>query len=192
MIRRTVLWMLVFLLVVSWPLSLWIVPAFGGPQPNWLWKSEPATVLVEFDTAHAILLFPGELVYIYSRTANWSFAQTVPTTVNGFAQHFDLWPLTLIGVILGAYVGLFPDLRRSKRRAKNLCTECAYHLRGSQQRCPECGTEFESEQTPLNPSRGFRLLSLTRQYSTTFLIVCMILVAILAGVIGNLVRYLKS
>ncbi len=143
MIRKTFLWMLVLVLVASWPLSLWTVPAFGGPQPKWLWRSGPAIVLVEFDPAHAILMFPGELVYIYSRTANWSIAQTMPSTVYGFTQHFDLWPLSLIGVILGAYVGLFPHLRRSRRKAKNLCTQCAYDLRGSEDRCPECGTSLE-------------------------------------------------
>ena len=129
--------MLVLLLVACWPLSLWIVPAFGGPQPNWLWKGETAIALAEFDNAHAILLFPGELIYMYSRTANWGGVQTAPTTVYGLKQRFDLYPLTLIGVILGVYVGLFPHLRRSRRRAKNLCTECAYDLRGSKVRCPE-------------------------------------------------------
>ncbi len=143
MIRKTVLWMLVILLVVSWPLSLWIAPAFGGPQPNWLWYGGTAVVLVEFDSRHAILLFPGELVYIHPRTANWSDVPTGPTTVYGFKERFDLWPLTLIGVILTVYVGLFPHLRRSRRRAKNLCTECAYDLRASKDRCPECGQEFQ-------------------------------------------------
>ena len=132
MIRKTALWMLVILLVVSWPLSLWIVPAFGGPQPKWLWKGE-AIVLVEFDGAHAILLFPGKLMCIYPRT--------VSSTTVAFEQWFELWPLTLIGVIGGIYVGLFPHLRRSRRRAKNLGAECGYDLRGSEDRCPECGQE---------------------------------------------------
>lgn len=136
-IVKTVLWMLVILLVVSWPLSLWIVPAFGGPQPNWLWKGGSAILLVEFDNEHAMLLFPGELVYMYPRTVNW---RGVPSVIYGSEQRFVLWPLTLIGVILGLYLNLFPDLRRSRRRAKNLCTECAYDLRGSKDRCPECGT----------------------------------------------------
>ncbi len=144
MILKIVLWLLVILLVVCWPLSLWIVPAFGGPQPNWLWNGGAAIVLVEFDSAHAILLFPGELMYIHPRTANWTDIQTTPTAISGFKERFDLWPLTLIGAILGAYLGLFPNLRRSRRRAKKLCAECAYDLRGSKERCPECGTEFEN------------------------------------------------
>ena len=143
MIRKTALWILVILLLVSWPLSLWIVPTFGGPQPNWMWNGGTAIMLVEFDRPHAILLFPGEVVYMYSRSAKWSVAETARITVSGFERRFDLWPPTLIGAILGIYVGLFPHLQRSRRRAKDLCTECAYDLRGSKERCPECGTAFD-------------------------------------------------
>ncbi len=37
-----------------------------------------------------------------------------------------------------------PLLRRRKRKKFGLCLKCGYDLRGSNGRCPECGTEFES------------------------------------------------
>ncbi len=34
--------------------------------------------------------------------------------------------------------------RRRKREMLGLCLKCGYDLRGSKERCPECGSEFES------------------------------------------------
>ncbi len=53
-------------------------------------------------------------------------------------------PLYLPVLFLGAWAAflLHPVHRRRKRRKLGLCVKCGYDLRGSKDRCPECGTEF--------------------------------------------------
>lgn len=52
-----------------------------------------------------------------------------------------LWiPATLFGTAL--WVSYTPLRRRRKRRKLDLCLKCGYDLRGSQERCPECGQPF--------------------------------------------------
>ena len=55
------------------------------------------------------------------------------------------WAVAIIVVTVGTVGGIL-DLRRScrdaidlRRRRQGLCTRCGYDLRGSPDRCPECG-----------------------------------------------------
>ena len=68
---------------------------------------------------------------------------------DGFtAIHIPLYVPTLVFGGSFTYLGL-PWYRRRKRRKLGLCLECGYDLRGSKERCPECGREAGALGAPL-------------------------------------------
>ncbi len=56
-----------------------------------------------------------------------------------------LWIPTLLFVST-LCVASWPLRRRRKRKKLGLCVKCGYDLRASQERCPECGTEFAKQE----------------------------------------------
>ncbi len=55
-----------------------------------------------------------------------------------------LWIPALLFVLVWGFGFLLPTLRRRKRESLGLCLYCGYDLRGSINKCPECGSEFSS------------------------------------------------
>jgi hypothetical protein len=56
----------------------------------------------------------------------------------------------LAGSVLPAWrLARLPHRRAARRRARGHCVGCGYDLRGSADRCPECGREFRRPFTPL-------------------------------------------
>ncbi|MCH8880747.1 MAG: hypothetical protein IID34_12815 [Planctomycetes bacterium] len=55
-----------------------------------------------------------------------------------------LWMPALFFAVVWCYKFLLPSFRRGRRERLGLCLSCGYDLRGSINRCPECGQEFES------------------------------------------------
>jgi len=52
------------------------------------------------------------------------------------------WPLVML-FCSTLWLAWMPLHRRRKRKKLGLCVKCGYDLRGSSERCPECGTKFE-------------------------------------------------
>ena len=55
-----------------------------------------------------------------------------------------LWIPTIIFLMLFLWLRYSPIHRRRKRKKLGLCVKCGYDLRGSKERCPECGQECET------------------------------------------------
>ncbi len=60
------------------------------------------------------------------------------------AWYLPLWIPTTVFAALSLWLGFVPLHRRRKREKLGLCLKCGYDLRGSKDRCPECGQEFVS------------------------------------------------
>lgn len=57
---------------------------------------------------------------------------------------FPLWIPTATFAGAASVVTFWPGYRRRKRNKLGLCVKCGYDLRGSKERCPECGTGFSN------------------------------------------------
>ncbi len=69
-------------------------------------------------------------------TTHWRFVY-----MSGRVVVIPLWiPTVLFGILPTA--ALVRVTRRRKRKKLGLCLECGYDLRGSKERCPECGRSF--------------------------------------------------
>ena len=51
---------------------------------------------------------------------------------------------SLFFALVACYFPVFSRCRRHMRKRRGLCVKCAYDLRASQERCPECGTGFSN------------------------------------------------
>ncbi len=74
----------------------------------------------------------------------WRPFVTVSSPVGGLrlVQVWLWFPVALFAC--PCYILLRPSYRRRKRKKLGLCVECGYDLRASKDRCPECGSEFET------------------------------------------------
>ncbi len=58
-----------------------------------------------------------------------------------------IWPIAALFAVALPSLALAYRLRRRRCHKMGLCIKCGYDLRGSQERCPECGTPFDETAT---------------------------------------------
>ena len=76
-----------------------------------------------------------------------------------YAVFIPIWPTTVIFGTMSWLCHPFLHHRRRKRKKLGLCVKCGYDLRGSEDRCPECGTEFESSGAEELNARSGRVIA---------------------------------
>ena len=72
--------------------------------------------------------------YLTTTEGSLANTRTVRTVVN-----LPLWMPCLVFVAYPTLAFIRGPLRRYRRRKRGLCVTCGYDLRGSPERCPECG-----------------------------------------------------
>jgi len=88
---------------------------------------------------YAVVCMPGALEV-------FKFEQPPGCCVRNFVNKFEIhfWQLTS-GFASCSFLCFMPPLyKRRRRRKRGMCVKCGYDLRGSSDRCPECGQEFHT------------------------------------------------
>ena len=162
MLRKalTILSLIGLLLSVgAWGVSYWIVGYFNHPVGIvafegcvGFWHEDAydlATLKSELNSAGFKSTSIGNNFFFLRGFHGWHtyfwFGEIVPSAA-ATTGSFPLWIPTLTFALLPAYA-LLPYHRRRKRKKLGLCVKCGYDLRGSKDRCPECGEEFGSHRS---------------------------------------------
>ena len=156
MIRKTLtIFSLIGLLlsVGAWGASYWNVGYFNHPVTIFafegcvglrIWHEDDydlATVKSELNSSNIKSTSIGNNFFLlrgFQSRHTYSWWGEIVKSPRETSVVFALWIPTLIFALLPAYA-LLPHHRRRKRRKLGLCLKCGYDLRGSEERCPECG-----------------------------------------------------
>lgn len=111
----------------------------------WLWVRSYESVFVDTfghsSSGHkSLMLYRGNVSFTKYGPAPASSGVMPRESPAIWTLRVPIWSIALLfGVVLpGTELAL--RLRRRRRRKMGLCIKCGYDLRGSKERCPECGT----------------------------------------------------
>lgn len=116
----------------------------------WLWARSYGTVYINTfghnSSGHkTLMLYRGKVSFIKSGPAP-AGVMPGPSPVI-WTIRAPMWPIAALFAVALPGIELAHRLRRHRRRKMGLCIKCGYDLRGSEDRCPECGTPFDEAAT---------------------------------------------
>ena len=129
---------------------LMIFSLIGLVVSVWLWARSYGTVYINTfghnSSGHkTLMLYRGKVSFIKSGPAP-AGVMPGPSPVI-WTIRAPMWPIAVLFAVALPGIELAHRLRRHRRRKMGQCIKCGYDLRGSEDRCPECGTPFDEAAT---------------------------------------------
>ena len=97
------------------------------------------------------VLYKGEFQFgigtetVITDDVNTDYLEFSCSYQNSNLYWIPLWSIAVVCALASGLLTALPVLHRRKRAKRGHCLHCGYDLRGSTERCPECGTEFETD-----------------------------------------------
>ena len=119
-----------------------IMAQYGIPSASTSTRSRTiAYVVLHKGTVHAAI----GTETVTTDDNNHHYLEFGRSYLNGNIYRVPLWSVALVCALASGLLTVLPVLRRRKRARRGQCLHCGYDLRGSTERCPECGTEFDAD-----------------------------------------------
>ena len=139
--------MLCVAMLVLWPRSYWQCDLLerwtvrdGALTGGWITSDIGSVLVGRMSVPNSRIRESGwRLVTSDPNPAGYHFSYVAD--VNSNVLILPHWFYAILFAVVPAWWRFAPHRRRAKRKRLGLCATCGYDLRGTPERCPECGME---------------------------------------------------
>ncbi|MEI7767553.1 MAG: hypothetical protein WCJ97_08980 [Phycisphaerae bacterium] len=122
----------------------------GGDEPRWQWDVFRMNATASAGPLQTLRRgLENTEWFLDDEPAGWSVSLPIGWFWLG---------ITLYACLLGAYLCILRRKQKQKRIRAGLCPKCAYDLRASQDRCPECGTPIADKLTEISVPNPLQIM----------------------------------